>query len=239
MNAQLKEIIQNSQQIVFFGGAGVSTESNIPDFQSLKTAPNTDYYLRHEYLLSLSCFKQEPKRFYDYYKKSLIHLTAKPNLAHLALARLEKQGKLHAIITQNVDNLHQQAGSKKVIELHGSVYRNYCPNCQKFFDVNYILASPAVPYCDNCQSVIKPEVVLYEEALDGNVLNQAIKAISSAKVLIVGGTSLLVYPAAGLINYFTGDKLIIINETPTPYDQLADLKLTGSIGQILDSAIAH
>ena len=235
MHDELKKIIDKSSNIVFFGGAGVSTESGIPDFRS----ENGLYQAKQKYgrspeqMISHSFFIRETEIFYDYYKNNLIYKDALPNKAHQALARLEAMGKLTAIVTQNIDGLHQLAGSKKVYELHGSVLRNYCMDCGSFYDLEYVLAQEKVPHCEKCKGVIKPDVVLYEEALDDKVVNGAVKAISSADTLIVGGTSLVVYPAAGLINYFKGNKLVLINKSETQYDNQADLVIYQNIGEVL------
>ena len=235
----LKSIIKNSNNIVFFGGAGVSTESNIPDFRSAtglyKTKNNFEY--PPETMLSHSFFLEHPEDFYEFYKAKMIYKSAKPNAAHLALAELEKQGKLKAVITQNIDGLHQAAGSKNVLELHGSVHRNYCTKCNKFFDLDYILNSSGIPKCDKCHNTVKPDVVLYEENLNMDVLNNAISYIQNSEVLIIGGTSLNVYPAASLIQYFKGKKLILINKSTTSYDYKADLVIHDSIGETLSKIL--
>ena len=239
-NDQLKSIINNNDNIVFFGGAGVSTESSIPDFRSesgLYTTKNNFSY-SPEVMLSASFFSEHPEDFFEFYRKKLIYKDAKPNLAHYALAELEKRGKIKAVITQNIDGLHQLAGSKKVLELHGSVHRNYCTNCNKFFDLNYIVNfTDTVPKCDVCNSVIKPDVVLYQERLNMSTLAEAASYIINADVLIVGGTSLVVYPAAGLIDYFKGKHLILINKKSTPYDKKADIIIHDSIGSVLNSTL--
>ena len=229
----LKELIKSSDNIVFFGGAGVSTESGIPDFRSETGIYNTikRYKRSPEEILSHSFFVAHPDIFYDFYKSTMLYLDAKPNAAHLALAKLEEMGKLKAIITQNIDGLHQMAGSKKVLELHGSVYRNYCMKCHRFYDFAHMKASTGVPRCE-CGGIIKPDVVLYEEGLDNQTINEAVKAISEAQVLIIGGTSLAVYPAAGLIDYFRGEHLVVINKSPTPRDRYADLLIQEPIGQV-------
>lgn len=236
---KLKSLIEDSDNIVFFGGAGVSTESNIPDFRSstglYTTSKNTQY--PPEYMLSHTCFIRDTEDFFDFYKNKMIYIDAKPNDAHIALAELEKRGKLKAVITQNIDGLHQMAGSKNVLELHGSVHRNYCIDCNKFFPLEYILSSSAIPKCDNCGGIVKPDVVLYEESLDMNVLNKSVEYIEKADVLIVGGTSLTVYPAAGLIGYYRGNKLVLINKSETPYDHRAYLSFNDSIGKVLKSFI--
>ncbi len=235
-----KKIVKESNNIVFFGGAGVSTESNIPDFRSntglYTTSKNENY--PPEYMLSHSCYRDHPEDFYEYYKTQMIHKDAKPNKAHLALAKLEKMGKLKAVITQNIDGLHQEAGSKEVLELHGSIHRNYCEKCSSFYDLDYIINSKElVPKCEKCGHVIKPDVVLYEEGLDNDTINRSIMYISKADVLIVGGTSLTVYPAAGLIDFYNGDKLVLINKTQTSYDSRALYTFTDSIGEVLDQVV--
>lgn len=231
---KLQEIIDASDNIVFFGGAGVSTESGIPDFRSesgifksLKKYGDTP-----ERLVSHSYYLEHTDKFFSYYKDCLIFPEAEPNPAHYTLARLEKEGKLKAIITQNIDGLHQKAGSKNVLELHGSVYRNYCEICKKEYDLNFILESEGIPHC-TCGGIIKPDVILYEEALDMNILNKSVEYIMSADTLIVGGTSLVVYPAAGLINYFNGKNLVLINKSQTDYDNLATLVINEAIGETL------
>lgn len=232
---KLKKIIKNSNNIVFFGGAGVSTESNIPDFRSASGlySENTQSNHSPEEILSHSFFMDYTKEFYDFYKSKMIYTDAKPNDAHLVLADLEKMGKLKAVITQNIDGLHESAGSKEVLELHGSVHRNYCTKCHKFFNLDYIVKSKDVPLCDHCGSIIKPDVVLYEEDLDMDTLYKAIDYISKCQVLIVAGTSLTVYPAAGLIRYFKGKELVLINKTPTPYDKMAQIVINDSVGKTL------
>ena len=236
--AKLKEMIYSSENIVFFGGAGVSTESGIPDFRSSDGIYNKKCYrVPPEVLISLSYFDEHPDEFYDFYKKHLIFPNAKPNKAHIALAKLEKEGRLKAVVTQNVDGLHQAAGSKTVHELHGSVERNYCLSCGKKFDLKYIINSECVPKCDSCSGIIKPDVVLYEEPLDERVMLRSINAIESADMLIIGGTSLAVYPAAGLVRYFNGDKIVIINKSPTSYDDDADLLINKPIGETLGEII--
>ena len=228
---KLQEIIDTSNNIVFFGGAGVSTESGIPDFRS-ESGIFKNYEKTPEKLVSHSYYLEHTDEFFSYYKDYLIFPEAKPNPAHYTLARLEKEGKLKAIITQNIDGLHQKAGSKNVLELHGSVYRNYCEICKKSYDLDFILESKDIPRC-SCGGIIKPDVVLYEESLDMDVLNKSIEYISQADTLIVGGTSLVVYPAAGLINYFNGENLVLINKSQTDYDQLASLVINEAIGQTL------
>lgn len=238
MDERLKKVIDQSENIVFFGGAGVSTESNIPDFRSESGLYQAQqkYGYSPETMLSHSFYKNHTKMFFQYYKENLIYPDAQPNQAHLALAKLEEQGKLKAVVTQNIDGLHQKAGSKKVYELHGSVLRNYCEKCGKFYDVDYIMdeshCREGIPHC-SCGGVVKPDVVLYEEMLDGNCINGAVEAISKADTLIIGGTSLVVYPAAGLINYFSGKNLVLINKSQTPYDGRANLVIYDSIGKVM------
>lgn len=228
---KLKEWIAKSDNIVFFGGAGVSTESGIPDFRSVDGLYNQQYDYPPETIISHSFYKKNPEEFYRFYKNRMLYPDALPNAAHRALARLEKQGKLRAIITQNIDGLHQAAGSMEVMELHGSVHRNYCTRCRKFYSLDDILALDGVPRC-SCGGIIKPDVVLYEEGLDQAILQKSIAYISRADVLIVGGTSLTVYPAAGLLNYFQGNKLVLVNKSVTPADTRADLVVSGKIGEI-------
>lgn len=230
---ELYEQIEKSDKIVFFGGAGVSTESGIPDFRSVDGLYNQKYKYPPETILSRSFFCYHIADFYEFYKDKLLHLDAKPNKAHYALAELERRGKLLAIITQNIDGLHQAAGSKNVFELHGSVHRNYCIECGECHDAEYIKNSPYIPQCRKCEHLLKPDVVLYEEALNSETVNGAIEALEQADLLIVGGTSLAVYPASGLIDYYKGDKIILINKTPTPLDNRADLIIQDSIGKAL------
>ena len=236
---ELKKIIDESYNIVFLGGAGVSTESNIPDFRSESELYNAvnKYGYPPENLISHSFFIKHTELFYDYYKNNLIYKDAKPNKAHLALAELERAGKLKAVVTQNIDNLHQMAGSKNVFELHGSVFRNYCTKCHEFYDVDFVLNSEGVPRCEKCGGIVKPDVVLYEEGLDDYVWSSACKYISEADVLIVGGTSLVVYPAAGLVNYYKGDKLVLINKSETSYDNRTNLVIHDSIGKVLSEVV--
>lgn len=235
---KLQEIIDASDNIVFFGGAGVSTESGIPDFRSESGIFKSleKYGDTPERLVSHSYYLEHTDKFFSYYKDCLIFPEAEPNPAHYTLARLEKEGKLKAIITQNIDGLHQKAGSKNVLELHGSVYRNYCEICKKEYDLNFILESEGIPHC-TCGGIIKPDVVLYEEALDMNILNKSAQYIMSADTLIVGGTSLVVYPAARLINYFKGKNLVLINKSKTDYDLLASLVINEAIGETLNKII--
>ena len=229
--AKLQQLIDDSNNIVFFGGAGVSTESGIPDFRSVDGLYNQKYEYPPETILSHTFFKQRSEEFYKFYRDKMLYLTAKPNAVHLKLAELEQAGKLRAIVTQNIDGLHQAAGSKSVMELHGSVLRNFCEKCGKFYDAEFILNSKEVPMCE-CGGIIKPDVVLYEEGLNNKTLADAVSFISKADMLIIGGTSLAVYPAAGLIDYYKGHKLVLINKTPTPRDSAADLVVSGSIGEI-------
>ena len=231
---KLSEIIQNTDNIVFFGGAGVSTESGIPDFRSVDGLYNQKYDYPPETILSHTFYRNNTAEFYKFYRDKMLCLDAKPNAAHLKLAQWEKEGKLKAVITQNIDGLHQAAGSKEVLELHGSVLRNYCEHCGQLYDAEYMLNSDGVPKC-SCGGGIKPDVVLYEEGLDQEILQKSVHYISKADVLIIGGTSLAVYPAAGLIDYYRGNKLILINKTPTPRDSMADLVVQGSIGEIFSS----
>lgn len=229
--AQLQEIIDQYDNIVFFGGAGVSTESGIPDFRSQDGLYHQKYDFPPETILSHTFFLNNTEEFFKFYRDKMLCDTAKPNAAHLKLAELEKAGKLKAVITQNIDNLHQMAGSRKVLELHGSVYRNYCMRCGKFYDFSYVKNSTGVPYCE-CGGVVKPDVVLYEEMLDSTTLAESVDAISRAQVLIIGGTSLAVYPAASLIDYFRGEAIVVINKAPTSRDRSADLLIKDPIGQV-------
>lgn len=230
-----QEIVNISNNIVFFGGAGVSTESGIPDFRSVDGLYNQQYDYPPETIISHSFYRSRPEEFYRFYKSRMLFPDALPGEAHRKLALWEQQGKCRAVITQNIDGLHQKAGSKNVLELHGSVLRNYCERCGAFYDLPYILNSPGVPHCEACGGPVKPDVVLYEEGLDQNILSRAVRYISEAEVLIIGGTSLAVYPAAGLIDYFQGDRLIVINKTPTPRDSHADLVIQGPIGEVFAS----
>ncbi len=238
MNEQIKEfnsIIQSYNNIVFFGGAGVSTASGIPDFRSVDGLYNQQYDYPPETILSHTFYRRYTDEFYRFYHNKMLFPDAKPNAAHLALAKLEQMGKLSAVITQNIDGLHQAAGSKNVFELHGSVLRNYCEKCGAFFDLNYIMEHTGVPKCNKCQGTVKPDVVLYEEGLDQRTITESINHIRQAEVLIVGGTSLSVYPAAGLVDYFTGEKLIVINMSPTPRDNYADLVIKEPIADVFSS----
>lgn len=236
---RLKEIIDESKNIVFFGGAGVSTESGIPDFRSANGLYNQDLgrTVSPEEMISHSFYMRHTEDFYEFYKDKLIYKEAQPNACHKALAELEKQGKVKAIVTQNIDGLHQLAGSKTVYELHGSVLRNYCERCHAFYDVDKVLESKGVPYCDKCGGRIKPDVVLYEEGLDQDVIDGAVRAIMKADTLIVGGTTLIVYPAAGLIRYFSGKHLVLINMTATQADSMADLVIRDPIGEVFSQVM--
>lgn len=249
MYEELKKIIEESSRIVFFGGAGVSTESGVPDFRSENGlySAKTKYNRTPEEMISYSFFRNYMNTFFDYYKNNMIYRDARPNKAHIALAELESKGRLLAVVTQNIDGLHQLAGSKKVYELHGSVQRNNCVKCGAFYDLDYIMdvencrdergEKSWVPRCKKCGGVVKPDVVLYEEPLDEDVIRGAVDAISSADTLIVGGTSLVVYPAAGLINYFKGRKLVLINKSKTQYDSRADLVINEPIGEVLGACM--
>jgi NAD-dependent deacetylase len=237
---QLNQMINSSNNIIFFGGAGVSTESLIPDFRSdiglYKTINNKSY--NPETLLSRSFFTSHTEDFFNFYKSKMIYKDAKPNAAHYALAELERLGKLKAVITQNIDGLHQLAGSKNVLELHGSVHRNYCMKCKKDYSLDYILSSEAIiPTCEDCDGIVRPDVTLYEESLNMKVLSSAIDYIKKADMLIVGGTSLVVYPAAGLVQHYSGSKLVLINKSLTSYDNKANLVIHESIAQVLSEAI--
>ena len=232
----LQEIIDSSDNIVFFGGAGVSTESGIPDFRSVDGLYNQKYDYPPETILSHTFFMNKTEEFYKFYRDKLIVHGVQPNKAHIALAELEKKGKLKAVITQNIDGLHQMAGSKNVIELHGSTLRNFCMDCGKSYDINYIDNSKGVPRCE-CGGIVKPDVVLYEEMLDDNAITKAVKFISEADVLIIGGTSLNVYPAAGFINYFKGSHLVIINKASTSADKQSDLVINEPIDEVLGSLV--
>ncbi len=225
----LKEIINKSKSVVFFGGAGVSTESGIPDFRSKDGLYNQKYKYPPEEILSHTFFMNNTDEFYKFYKDKMNSLKYKPNITHIKLAELEKIGKIKAIVTQNIDGLHQKAGSKKVLELHGSVHRNYCMKCGKFYDAEYVFNSESIPKC-SCGGIIKPDVVLYEENLNEDILDEAIMQISNCDTLIVGGTSLTVYPASGLIRFYKGNKLILINKDKTPYDKLANFVINDSLG---------
>lgn len=226
------DMVRHSDNIVFFGGAGVSTESGIPDFRSVDGLYNQKYKYPPETILSHSFYVSQPEEFYRFYRDKMLCLDAQPNAAHRKLAELEQAGKLKAIVTQNIDGLHQKAGSKNVLELHGSVHRNFCQRCHKFFDAEYMLHSEGVPKCDACGGPIKPDVVLYEEGLDNDVIEQSLYYISHADMLIIGGTSLVVYPAAGLVRYYGGHKLVLINKSATDMDKSADLVINEPIGEV-------
>lgn len=231
---QLKEWIQESSRIVFFGGAGVSTESGIPDFRSVDGLYNQSYKYPPETIISHSFYMRYPQEFYRFYKDRMLFLEAKPNGAHRALAKLESQGRLKAVITQNIDGLHQMAGSREVLELHGSVHRNYCTRCGQFYDLEHVLKSPGVPVC-SCGGTIKPDVVLYEEGLDQEILQRSVEYIRNADMLIVGGTSLVVYPAAGLVDYYRGNKLVLINKGEAGRNLRANLVIKDDIGKVLEA----
>ena len=232
----LKKWLDESSNIVFFGGAGVSTESHIPDFRSPDGLYNQQYDYPPETILSHSFYRRKPEEFSRFYRNKMLFPNAEPNRAHKALAKLEKMGKLKAVVTQNIDGLHQKAGSREVLELHGSVLRNYCTRCGKFYGLDAILNSTGVPKC-TCGGTIKPDVVLYEEGLDQETIEKSVKYIANADVLIIGGTSLTVYPAAGLIDYYRGHKLVLINKSVTPMDNRADLVISGPIGEVLGDAV--
>ena len=231
---KFKALVEESPNIVFFGGAGVSTESGIPDFRSKDGLYNQKYDYPPEQILSRTFFDRMPEEFYKFYRDKLNSLQYKPNITHFKLAELEREGKLRAVVTQNIDGLHQKAGSKKVLELHGSVLRNYCMKCGKFHSAQKVFGSTGIPRCE-CGGVIKPDVVLYEESLDNRVIEQSINAIAQADMLIVAGTSLTVYPASGLINYFRGEHLVLINRDATPYDGKADLVIKQNLGKVFSA----
>lgn len=237
--AMLTEFLRESEKIVFFGGAGVSTASNIPDFRSSDGlySKKLGRNFTPEQLVSHTFFVRYPEDFFEFYKKNLVYPDAKPNDCHIALARLEEMGKLRAVVTQNIDGLHQAAGSRTVYELHGSVLRNYCTECHAFYDADFVLQSEGIPVCSKCGGSVKPDVVLYEEGLDDEVITKSVQAISDADMLIIGGTSLVVYPAAGLINYFRGRHLVLINKTVTPADDTADLVIHDSIDKVMRQAV--
>ncbi len=232
MEQKFKEAVETSNYIVFFGGAGVSTESGIPDFRSVDGLYNQKYKYPPEVMVSHSFYVSKTEEFFQFYKDKMIFQDAKPNQAHLKLAELEKQGKLKAVVTQNIDGLHQAAGSKEVLELHGSVHRNYCECCGKKYNLQYVLDNPGVPKCEDCGGTVRPDVVLYEEGLDSDTLSRTIEHIRKADMLIIGGTSLAVYPAAGLIDYFKGKYLVVINMAPTPRDKFADIVINQKIGEV-------
>ncbi|WP_426455177.1 NAD-dependent protein deacylase [Paenibacillus sp. S-38] len=239
---ELRKLVEDSANIVFFGGAGTSTESGIPDFRSAQGLFETQRGSRHapEEMLSRDFFLSEPEEFYRFYRTHMIHAKAEPNAAHKALALLEKEGRLKAVVTQNIDGLHQKAGSERVLELHGSIHRNYCMDCRKFFSLEAVLqAAGTVPHCDACGGIIKPDVVLYQEGLDEEILSAAVEAIMAADMLIVAGTSLRVYPAAGLIRYYSGSRLVLINKSETPYDSAANYLVQDSIGKVLSAMAGY
>lgn len=230
---QFKELVLQSNNIVFFGGAGVSTESGIPDFRSKDGLYNQQYKYPPEEILSHTFFMNNTEEFYKFYKAKMNSLKYEPNITHLKLANLENKGKLTAVITQNIDGLHQKAGSKNVYELHGSVLRNYCMDCGKFYDAEYVFESEGIPKC-SCGGIIKPDVVLYEEGLNQQTIANSIDAIQNAELMIVGGTSLTVYPASGLINYFRGKNLVLVNRDATAYDSMANLVINDSLGKVFE-----
>lgn len=234
--AKLQEIIDDSENIVFFGGAGVSTESGIPDFRSADGIYHQQYRYSPEQIVSHSFFVRNTEAFYEFYKDKMMFLEAKPNAAHLKLAQLEAEGKLKAVITQNIDGLHQAAGSKTVWELHGSIHRNYCQKCGKFYDASYVKHADGVPRCE-CGGLIKPDVILYEEGLDPGVIDHSIRAIREADTLIIGGTSLVVYPAAGFIDYFRGKHLVVINKRATAKEVRAELTIAAPIGEVMKEIV--
>ena len=244
MYEELTEVLRKSNNIVFFGGAGVSTESNIPDFRSEQGLYNAqqEYGMSPEQMISHSFFMRDTETFFDYYKNNMVYPDARPNAAHIALAKLEEMGKLKAVVTQNIDGLHQKAGSRTVYELHGSVLRNYCMDCGASYDLDYVMAPENcdghIPKCKKCGGIVKPDVVLYEESLDDAQIRGAVDAIGNADTLIIGGTSLVVYPAAGFVNYFKGKDLILINKSSTSYDGRASLVIHDAIGQVLGEAVS-
>ena len=231
------EMVKDSDNIVFFGGAGVSTESGIPDFRSVDGLYHQQYDYPPETILSHTFYRKNTEEFYRFYRNKMLCLSAQPNMAHKKLAQLEKAGKVKAVVTQNIDGLHQLAGSKKVLELHGSVHRNYCESCHHLYDAEYIRYSAGVPLCDECGGEIKPDVVLYEEGLDNRTIQEAVYYISNADMLIIGGTSLAVYPAAGLVDYYQGDKLVLVNQSATARDGIANLVLQEKIGELFEKII--
>lgn len=234
---QFAELVKHSDNIVFFGGAGVSTESGIPDFRSVDGLYNQQYEYPPETILSHSFFIQNPREFYRFYRNKMIYKGAKPSTTHLALAKLEREGKLKAVITQNIDGLHQMAGSNNVIELHGTVLKNHCMSCEQFYELDAVLNGEDIPRCSRCGGMIKPDVVLYEEGLNEKDLRDAVRYISEADVLIVGGTSLGVYPAAGLIHYYQGHKLILVNKSETAFDKKADLLINDALGTVFQTVM--
>lgn len=234
---ELQRMIDESERIVFFGGAGVSTESQIPDFRSSDGLYQLEYHYPPEQVVSHSFFVRHTEEFYQFYKERMMFLDAKPNAAHRKLAELEQAGKLKAVITQNIDGLHQAAGSKQVLELHGSIHRNYCECCHAFYDGAYVKQSQGIPRCEKCGGLIKPDVVLYEESLDDQVMRKSVEMISSADMLMIGGTSLVVYPAAGFVDYFHGKYLVVLNKDATPRDAQADLCIKEPIGKVLNQIV--
>lgn len=230
----LKRWVKESNRIVFFGGAGVSTESGIPDFRSVDGLYNQKFEYPPEQIISHSFYLRDPSYFFRFYREKMLPLGFEPNITHLKLAQWEKEGKLLGVVTQNIDGLHQKAGSKKVYELHGSVLRNYCVKCGKFYSAEFVKSHPDVPRCD-CGGIVKPDVVLYEESLDGNTIEGAVRAIQNADLFIVAGTSLTVYPAAGLVNYYRGNRMVLINRDETPYGDRADLVFHESLGEIFSA----
>ena len=235
---ELNEIINKYDNIVFFGGAGVSTESGIPDFRSVDGLYNQQYDYPPETILSHTFYMRNRKEFYRFYKAKMLIENAEPNAAHIKLAELEAAGKVRAVITQNIDGLHQKAGSKEVLELHGSTLRNYCEKCHEFYDMEYMIKSSGdYPVCEKCGLPVKPDVVLYEEGLDNYTINKAVDYIAHAQVMIIAGTSLAVYPAAGLVDYFKGDKLVVINKSSTPRDSYADLLINAPVGEVLSQVV--
>ncbi len=236
MIEKLKSIINESEYIVFFGGAGVSTESGVPDFRSVDGLYNQKYKYPPEEILSHSFFMRKTDEFYKFYKDKMLFKGVEPNATHKALAKLEENGKLKAIVTQNIDGLHQAAGSRNVYELHGSVHRNYCMKCRKFYDFDYVYNSEGIPKCE-CGGTVKPDVVLYEEGLDDMVISESVRHIANADTLIIGGTSLTVYPAAGLIRYFNGKNLVLINRDSTNMDYKANLVIHDSIGKVMSEVV--
>ena len=231
------DMVEASDNIVFFGGAGVSTESGIPDFRSVDGLYNQEYDYPPETILSHTFYRRNPQEFYRFYRNKMLCLTAQPNMAHKKLAELETAGKVKAVVTQNIDGLHQLAGSKKVLELHGSVHRNYCESCHQMYNAEYVQKIEGIPQCESCGGDLKPDVVLYEEGLDNHTIQEAVYYISNADMLIIGGTSLAVYPAAGLIDYYRGKKLVLINKTATARDGVADLVLSESIGELFGKIV--
>ena len=235
---QFLQMVKESDNIVFFGGAGVSTESGIPDFRSVDGLYNQKYDYPPETILSHTFYRRKPEEFYRFYRDKMLCLDAEPNITHKKLAELERAGKLKAVVTQNIDGLHQKAGSEKVYELHGTIMKNYCMKCGQFYNLDYVMASEGVPRCEKCGGMVKPDVVLYEEGLDDTTISKSVRAIAEADVLIIGGTSLNVYPAAGFINYYHGNKLVLINKSETPYDHEANLLIHDSIGKVLKACVA-